>query len=333
MSDDHAPLNNPQPSASQPPAESGWERRVLEKLALDAVTEQRRRRRWGIFFKLLTAFYVGVLFWMLGDFGASDGLEGRHTALISVEGEIASGTEASADRLIGALQSAFEDKGTAGVVLRINSPGGSPVQAGMVNDEIHRLRKLHPELPVYAVVEDTCASGAYYIAVAADRIYVDKASMVGSIGVLMDGFGFTGLMGKLGVERRLLTAGENKGMLDSFSPQSPRQLEHVKEMLGQIHAQFIAVVRQGRGERLQEKEHPELFSGLIWTGERSLQLGLADDYGTVESVARDVIKEETLKDFTLKENLAERVAQRFGASMTESMGRGAARVLERVGLR
>ncbi|MCE1185264.1 MAG: S49 family peptidase, partial [Rhodocyclales bacterium] len=244
-----------------------------------------------------------------------------------------SGTEASADRLIGALQSAFEDKGTAGVVLRINSPGGSPVQAGMVNDEIHRLRKLHPELPVYAVVEDTCASGAYYIAVAADRIYVDKASMVGSIGVLMDGFGFTGLMGKLGVERRLLTAGENKGMLDSFSPQSPHQLEHVKEMLGQIHAQFIAVVRQGRGERLQEKEHPELFSGLIWTGERSLQLGLADDYGTVESVARDVIKEEALKDFTLKENLAERVAQRFGASMTESMGRGAARVLERVGLR
>ncbi|MBS0368610.1 MAG: S49 family peptidase [Proteobacteria bacterium] len=295
-----------------------WERRVLEKLALEGLAEQKRRRRWGVFFKLTAVFYVGLALWILGDFGAAEPLDGgRFTALVSVDGVIAAKGEASAERIVAALQSAFDDSGTQGVVLRINSPGGSPVQAGIINDEIGRLRALHPQVPVYAVVEDVCASGGYYVAVAADRIFVDKASIVGSIGVLMDGFGFAGLMDKLGVERRLLTAGENKGFLDPYSPQNPKQLEHAKSMLGDIHGQFIAAVRKGRGTRLQET--PDMFSGLMWTGAKSVQLGLADGFGTVASVARDVIKAENVRDFTQKPGLAERFAERFGTDMAESL--------------
>ena len=296
--------------------DEGWERQVLERLALETLAEQRRRRRWSVFFRLTTLACVATALWIFGGFGEVEQLEGgRHTALISLEGEIAAKGEVSAEHVVASLQAAFADAGTQGVVLRINSPGGSPVQAGIISDEIVRLRTLHPQVPVFAVVEDICASGGYYVAAVADRIFVDKASIVGSIGVLMDGFGFAGLMERLGIERRLLTAGDNKGFLDPFSPQQPKQLAHAKLMLQEIHAQFVDTVRKGRGERL--KETPEMFSGLMWSGAKSVEMGLADGFGTVDSVAREVIKAETIHDYTQKQNLAERFAQRFGAGMAE----------------
>ena len=296
--------------------EEGWERRVFERLALEVLAEQRRRRRWSVFLRLSTLALVAAVLWVFGGFAEVEPLDGgRHTALVSLEGEIAAKGEVSADHVVASLQAAFADSGTQGVVLRINSPGGSPVQAGIISDEILRLRALHPEVPVFAVVEDICASGGYYVAAVADRIYVDKASIVGSIGVLMDGFGFAGLMERLGIERRLLTAGDNKGFLDPFSPQQPKQLAHARVMLQEIHAQFVDTVRKGRGERL--KETPEMFSGLMWSGAKSVEMGLADGFGTVDSVAREVIKAETIHDYTQKQNLAERFAQRFGAGMAE----------------
>ena len=300
--------------------EPNWERRVLEKLATDALVEQRRKRRWGILFRLLTFIYVGVILWMLSDIG--DGpqgklTDGKHTALVQLNGVIGPKTEASAENINLALQSAFDAKGTQGVVLLINSPGGSPVQAGLINDEIRRLRAKHPNTPLYAVVEDICASGGYYVAAAADKIFVDKASIVGSIGVLMEGFGFTGTMEKLGVERRLLTAGENKGFLDPFSPQEPKHLEHARTLLADVHKQFIEVVRKGRGDRL--KETTETFSGLMWTGEQSITIGLADSLGSVDFVAREVIKAEDVRDYTQKSNFAERFARQLGASSGETL--------------
>jgi protease-4 len=299
---------------------SGWERAVLEKVALAAVTEQRRARRWGIFFKfLIFAYLFIVLFIALGWMGRKDGSHDKHTALVELNGAIGSGTPASADAIMQGLGDAFKDKRTQGVILRINSPGGSPVQSGYINDEIKRLRAKYPEIPLYAVIEDVCASGGYYVAVAADRIYVNKASMIGSIGVLMNGFGFTGTMEKLGVERRLLAAGENKGFLDPFSPLSDTQKEYAQKMLGEIHDQFIDVVRKGRGKRL--KETPDMFSGLVWVGTRSIELGLADAIGSMEQVARDVIKAEEIVDFTPRENVAERFAKRLGASAAESLVR------------
>ena len=297
---------------------SGWERAVLEKVALAAVTEQRRARRWGIFFKfLIFAYLFIVLFIAMGWFGKKDGLHDKHTALVEINGVIAPGSAASADAVMQGLADAFKDKRTQGVVLRINSPGGSPVQSGYINDEIKRLRAKYPDKPLYAVVEDLCASGGYYVAVAADKIYVNKASMIGSIGVLMNGFGFTGTMEKLGVERRLLAAGENKGFLDPFSPLNDEQKSHAKQMLSEIHEQFIEVVRKGRGKRL--KETPDMFSGLVWVGQKSIELGLADALGSVEQVARDVIKAEDIVDFTPRENVAERFAKRFGAAAAESL--------------
>jgi protease-4 len=298
-----------------------WERSVLEKLARAALDEQRRGRHWGIFFKMLTFIYLFVLLFIaLGWIGGKERpLPGKHTAVVEVTGLIAADAEASAERVNAGLQAAFKNSNTAGVILRMNSPGGSPVQAGQINQEIRRLRGLHPHTPVYAVVEDICASGGYYIAAATDKIFVDQASIVGSIGVLMDGFGFTGTMDKLGVERRLLTAGENKGFLDPFSPLDPTQREYARKMLGEIHAQFINVVKQGRGNRL--KDAPELFSGLVWTGQRSVELGLADALGSVEYVAREVIKAEDIVDYTTRENLAERFARRFGATMAETLVR------------
>lgn len=297
---------------------SGWERAVLEKVALAAVDEQRRARRWGIFFKLLVfAYLLAVLLIAMGWMGKRDGYPAKHTALVDISGVIGPGTAASADNIMQGLAEAFKDKRTQGIVLRINSPGGSPVQAGYINDEIKRLRAKYPEIPLYAVVEDVCASGGYYVAVAADKIFVNKASMIGSIGVLMNGFGFTGIMEKLGVERRLLAAGENKGFLDPFSPLNDEQKGHAKQMLGEIHEQFIDVVRKGRGKRL--KETPEMFSGLVWVGQKSIELGLADALGSAEQVARDVIKAEELVDFTPRENVAERLAKRFGTSMAESL--------------
>ena len=315
------------PSDKRP--ESTWERKLIERLALESVTEQRRRRRWSIFFRMIGFAYLGVLTFALIDWSSlfSQAEHRKHTALVELSGVIAPNGEASAERIVSSLQSAFDDKNTQGVILKINSPGGSPVQSGIINDEIGRLRALYPDTPLYAVVEDICASGGYYVAVAADRIYVDKASIVGSIGVLMDGFGFTGLMDKVGVERRLLTAGENKGFLDPFSPQDERHKDHARQLLGDVHQQFIEVVRKGRGERL--KESPEMFSGLMWSGSRSIELGLADDLGSVEYVARDVVKAADIVDFTQRQNIAERFAKQLGADLGESV----TGVLNRVGMR
>jgi protease-4 len=297
---------------------NNWERGVLEKLALSAVQEQRRARHWGIFFKVLTFGYLFfILFLIMGWAGGKvDGSLGKHTALIELNGVISADSNANADNLIGSLQDAFKDKNTVAVLLRCNSPGGSPVQAGLVNDEMRRLRALHPEIPLYVVVEDMCASGGYYIAAGADKIYVNKASIVGSIGVLMDGFGFTGTMQKLGVERRLMTAGENKGFMDPFSPRNPKHEEFTKKMLAEIHTQFIDVVKQGRGKRL--KETPEMFSGLFWSGDKAIKMGLADDIGSVDSVARDVIKVENIVDFTTHEGIADRLAKKFGAGVASA---------------
>ncbi|MDP2759881.1 MAG: S49 family peptidase [Sideroxyarcus sp.] len=296
-----------------------WERSVLEKLAMSAIQEQRRARRWGIFFKALTFGYLFFLLFMVMGWASDkgDGLSGgKHTALIDINGVIASDSEANADNLIGSLQDAFDDKRTAGIILRVNSPGGSPVQAGLVNDEIRRLRALHPGIPLHVVVEDMCASGGYYIAVAANNIYVNKASIVGSIGVLMDGFGFTGTMEKLGVERRLMTAGENKGFMDPFSPRNPKHEAFTKGLLGDIHQQFIDVVKHGRGKRL--KETPEMFSGLFWSGDKAIEMGLADAIGSVDSVARDVIKVERVVDFTARENIVDRLAKKLGAGVASA---------------
>ncbi len=308
--------------ADQDPVNSGenWERKILEKVALAGIQEQRRARHWGIFFKLLLFVYLfALLFIGMGWWVKKDGLPGKHTALVEVRGVIGPEGMASADNVTTGLQEAFKDKRTQGVIVRINSPGGSPVQAGHINDEIRRLRAKYPNIPVYAVVEDICASGGYYVAVAADKIYVDKASIIGSIGVLMDGFGFTGTMEKLGIERRLLAAGENKGFLDPFSPIQESQKAYAEKMLSEIHQQFINVVRQGRGKRL--KETPEMFSGLLWIGSKSIELGLADALGGIDYVARDVIQAEDIVDFTPRENIAERVARRFGAAMAETLVR------------
>jgi protease-4 len=296
-----------------------WERELVTKLATEALREQRRGRRWGIFFKLLTFAYITFLLVVMVDWRGRADLAGgkKHTAMVELNGIIAPGNDASAEKVNTALQAAFKDKNTQGVIVRINSPGGSPVQAQTIYDEMRRLRKKYPDIPLYAVVEDICASGGYFVAAGADRIYVSKSSVVGSIGVLMNGFGFTGLMDKLGVERRLITAGENKGMLDPFSPLSEKDKEYAKTLMTDIHQQFIGVVREGRGKRL--KETPDMFSGLIWTGEKSVELGLADGIGSLESVARDVIKAEDIVDYTQKEGIAEKVAKRFGAAAASAI--------------
>ena len=290
------------------------ERSVLESLAREMLNEQKANRRWRNFFRFSILFVALIAIWAAFDIGGApkESLT-RHTALIELNGEIdGESSSASASVLLPALNSAFSDEGSAGIILRVNSPGGSPVQAGIVNDEITRLRALYPKKPVYVVVEDMCASGCYYIAAAADGIYVNQASIVGSIGVLMSSFGFTGLMEKIGVERRLMTAGENKGFLDPFSAQTPKQKEFTQGLLHEIHEQFIAVVRKGRGKRL--KETPDMFSGLFWTGSRAISLGLADGLGTVDTVARDVIKAEEIVDYTSHENLSDRVLKKIGAA-------------------
>jgi len=298
--------------------DGNWERAALEKLAFAALKEQTRARRWGIFFKLLTFAYLAFLILMVIEWRGDREFiaDGKHTALVELEGVIDAKGDASAEKITGALQGAFKDKNTQGVILRINSPGGSPVQSGIINDEVRRLRGLHPNIPLYVVVEDVCASGGYFVAVSADKIFVNQASLVGSIGVLMDGFGFVGGMEKLGIERRLLTAGENKGFMDPFSPVDPKQQDYARRMLEDIHQQFIGVVKQGRGKRL--KDETEIFSGLVWTGQRAVERGLADGYGSVESVARDVIKAQPIVDYTEKSNPVERLAKRFGAAAAKS---------------
>ena len=301
------------------PTIGNWERETLEKLVFATVQERRRARRWSIFFKLSFLTVALLALWAYYDFNFGSGdVEnlGRHTALIEINGEIEAEGSGAADTVIPSLNKAFSDPGSAAVVLRIDSPGGSPVQAGIIVDEIQRLKRGYPDKPLYVVVDEICASGGYYIASAADRIYVNKASIVGSVGVLMDSFGFTGAMDKLGIERRLMTAGENKGFLDPFSPQSEKHREHAQEMLNEIHQQFIAVVRAGRGKRL--KETPETFSGLYWTGAKAVDMGLADAFGTVDTVARDIVKAEDIVDYTAHEGLPERVLKKFGAAVGES---------------
>ncbi len=320
-------MDNPQ----TPNNSSDWERRTLEKLVFSALQEQKAGRRWGIFFKVLGFVYLTLVLAALVDWGTETSHQERHTALIDLTGVIESKGTANAEKMIESLQAAFKEKNVAGVVLRINSPGGSPVQAGLINDEIRRLRTGHPQTPLYVVIEDICASGGYYVAAAADKIYVNKASIVGSIGVLMDGFGFTGTMEKFGVDRRLLTAGSNKGFLDPFSPPNQEQIAHAHGMLNEIHRQFIDVVKTGRGERL--KETPEMFSGLMWTGEQSIKLGLADEIGSVDSVARDVIKAEKVLDYTVKENIAERFAKRLGAGAVNSFWNGISESAAAISLR
>lgn len=318
--------NTPQDPLSQPSApgyqksgngtvkKEGWERELIEKLAFASLREQRARRYWSIFFKLVMVGMIAFGLWLAFDFSSSEIEQfGPHTALIEIDGTIEANGPGAASTVIPALDRAYADAGSVGIILHINSPGGSPVQAGMINDEIARLRKDYPQKPIYVVVDEICASGGYYIAAAADRIYVNKASIVGSIGVLMDGFGFTGLMEKLGIERRLMTAGENKGFMDPFSPQSLKQKDYAQQMLNEIHEQFINVVRQGRGKRL--KESPEVFSGLFWSGAKAIEMGLADGFGTVDSVAREVLKAEDIVDYTEHEGLPERVLKKFGAAV------------------
>ena len=305
--------------------EKNWERQALEHLLLENLKETRKARRWKTVLRvLLLILIVGFILQVfdLRPFGGSFGAE-RHTAMVSIEGEISSSAIANALDVGSALQAAFENDNSVGVILRINSPGGSPVQSGIINDEIRRLRALYPNKPLHVVVEDICASGGYYIAVAGDQILVDKASIVGSIGVVMDSFGFTGLMDKLGISRRMITAGSNKGMLDPFSKEDPKQVEMVQTMLNEIHQQFITVVKAGRGDRL--KETPDLFSGRVWNGEQAVKMGLADGFGTVDTVARDVFKAPNILDYTMKENFAERVAKRFGAEVGSAAGKALVR--------
>lgn len=298
------------------------ERDALKEILTASIKEQRAARRWGIFFKLLTFSYlILVLALMMGWLGSNESesaSNGSHVGVVDLSGPISADSDASSQLVIAGLKSAFEDKNTKAVILRANSPGGSPVQSGMMYDEIKRLKTKYPKTPFYVVVEDVCASGCYYAAVAGDKIFADKASIVGSIGVLMDGFGFTGTMDKLGVERRLITAGENKGFLDPFSPQSEEQKQKATAMLQEVHQQFISVVKEGRGKRLAA-DNPDLFSGLVWSGESGVKLGLVDALGSVESVARDVVKVENIVDFTPQPSYADRLARQLGVAVASSL--------------
>ena len=318
MQDPQDPVSAPasiEPARATAPIDDGWSRQTLERLAFANLNEQKSARRWKVGLRVAWLVFLAVVFWQVFTYKASTSNPSLpHTAMVSIVGEIGSETEASAENVMSSMRLALEDSGSQALVLLINSPGGSPVQAGLINDEIVRLRALHNK-PIYAVVEESCASAAYYIAAAADQIYVDKASIVGSIGVLMDGFGFTELMNKLGVERRLMTAGANKGFLDPFSPQTEPQRKHAQAMLDQIHTQFIEVVKKGRGDRL--KETPEMFSGLFWSGQQAVDLGLADSLGSLDGVAREVVKAPDVIDYTQRENVAERLVKRFGAAVGE----------------
>jgi protease-4 len=298
-----------------------FEQVLASEVARELLNEQRRHRRWGIFFKLLLAVYLFILLiiWVSdrGQLESGASLGGKHTAVVDVSGLISADSQASADNIISGLRAAYKSGNTAGIILRINSPGGSPVQAGYVNDEIRRLREKHPDIPVYAVVRDICASGGYYIAAAADEIYADKASIVGSIGVIMSGFGFTKALDKLGIERRVRTAGDNKAFLDPFSPLKEEDAEHIDRMLNDIHRQFIDVVKQGRGDKLADNE--ELFSGLVWTGEQSLELGLVDALGSTGYVAREIIGAENIVDYTHRPSYLDRFARRLGSALADRL--------------
>jgi protease IV len=309
-SESHEPDQRPAAGASP-----DIERQLVERMSFEFLREQRRARRWGIFFKFLAFAYVTLLLILSAPSLWDPGLfpSGRITALVDVQGVIAHGSDASADTIVTGLRAAFKNKATAGVILRINSPGGSPVQAGYINDEIFRLREEYPGIPLYAVIEDICASGGYYIAAAADKIYADKASIVGSIGVRMDGFGFVGTIEKLGIERRLLTAGKDKAFLDPFSPLQEKHINHVQKLLREVHEQFINTVLKGRRDKLAD--NPDIFSGLFWSGERGLELGLVDEFGSSGFVAREVIGAEKIVDFTPRDYSLEGIFRRAGANL------------------
>lgn len=308
---------NPDQKTLEKAQSSEWQQELINRLAFAAINEQRRARRWGIFFKfLLFAYLIGLLFLYMPSMSVAPGAAARHTALVELDGVIAPDTGASADKVVEGLRAAFENSNSAAVILRVNSPGGSPVQAGYINDEIRRLRSEYPDKPLYAVISDICASGGYYVAAAADTIYADKASIVGSIGVRMDSFGFVEAMDKLGIERRLLTAGEHKGFLDPFQPLQESDVEHVRKLLQDIHQQFIDVVKTGRGDKL--KDDPTLFSGFVWTGEQAVDLGLVDGLGSAGYVAREIVGAETMVDYTRKQDLLERFSKQFGTAL----GRG-----------
>ncbi len=299
-----------------------WEKAVIEKLAFDALLEKRRARRWSVFFKFLFLSYLVALLvlWFPDKFGTDELSKlgtGEHTALVELNGVIADGEKASADNVVNGLRGAFEDEKTKGVILRINSPGGSPVQSSYINKEIVRLREKYPDIPIYAVVSDLCASGGYYVAVATDKIYVNESSIVGSIGVRMGGFGFVEAMEDFGVERRLITAGEHKAMADPFSPLPEVEKAYLQKLLNQLHGEFISVVKAGRGDRLKYDE--DLFSGLFWVGKDSIALGLADELGSAGMVARDVIGAEDMVDFTYKERSLERFLERLGAGAAQML--------------
>lgn len=319
MSDPSTDSQQTTPPGNQPGNQQDWQRDVINRLAFASLNEQRRARRWGIFFKALMfayLFLILVVLYVPSERGLSRGIVGKHTALVEVNGVIASDSEASADIVITGLRAAFENKNSTGVIVRINSPGGSPVQSGYINDEMVRLREKYPDKPLYAVIVDIGASGGYYIAAAADEIYADKASIVGSIGVISNGFGFVGSMEKLGIDRRLYTAGESKGFLDPFSPEKPEDVAHFKTLLQNTHNQFITAVKDGRGDRLNGATDV-LFSGLLWTGEQSLELGLIDGLGSSSYVARKLIGEEEIVDYTPKSDLLDRFAERLGAGMAK----------------
>ena len=306
------------PSPNAPGRSPNWERDLLDRLAFASLTEQRRARRWKIFFRFFFAAYLLLILVLAqSDNWSGTSLAKRHTALVDLEGEISASSQASADNVISGLRAAFESSNTVGVVLRANSPGGSPVQSGYINDEIKRLRAKDSNIPLYAVIGDVCASGCYYAVAAADKIYADKASIVGSIGVLMNGFGFVDTMKKLGVERRLMTSGEHKGFLDPFGPVKPGEAKHAQELLGQIHRQFIDTVRQGRGKSLKETQ--DMYSGLFWTGDDAIKLGLVDALGSTSYVAREVIGAEEVVDYTFRENVFDRFARRIGTAMAQTM--------------
>lgn len=304
---------------TSPPGSTAWTRDLLERFALESLAEKRRARRWNLVLRIAwLAFFVTIAVLWADPRWLHPEVAGRHSALVEVSGVISDEGDASADRIVAALQAAFDDSGTAGVIVRINSPGGTPVQAGYINDEIVRLRALHPDTSLYAVIADVAVSGGYYVAAAADAIYASRSSMVGSIGVLMDGFGFVDAMQKLGVERRLIAAGEHKGFLDPFSPAAQEEVAHLRSMLGEVHDEFIEAVKRGRGSRLADDS--DIFSGLVWTGARGRELGLVDDFGSAGYVAREVIGAEDIVDFTVRPSHLDTIADRLGAGVARTLG-------------
>ncbi|MEI7530509.1 MAG: signal peptide peptidase SppA [Betaproteobacteria bacterium] len=294
--------------------EQTWERQALQDLLNESLKDKKNERRWRTFWRIIWIILVGVIvFNLFNPFKGKSSVLGKHTAVVNLDGEISASTPANASSINASLKAAFDNPESVGVILKINSPGGSPVQAGIIHDEILRLRKLHPDKHLYVVVEELCASGGYYVAVAAEKIYVDKASLIGSIGVIMEGFGFNSLMEKLGVERRVIAAGENKGMMDPYTKQNPKHRESLQQMINTIHQQFIQVVKDGRGERL--KNDPDLFTGMVWNGAKSIEVGLTDELGSVDYVAREVFKQPDLIDYSETDNIAERFAKKIGASI------------------